>query len=161
MAEQTEDVVILTPDGHKKIAELVQHLKTNHRAEIRERMQNIQKAGEVSEDPEYEEIKKDQAMLESRIISLESILLKAKVLEPSEISTDRVGIGSRVTIRNLKSKEKETYTILSSMEADPNEGKVSDVCPVGRALMRAKKGEVVTSETPSGNVKYLILSIRK
>jgi len=160
MAEQ-EDVFILTPDGQKKILSELERLKKDNRASIRERMKNVQKSGEVSEDPEYEEIKKDQSMLESRILYLENILSKAKVLDASQISTDRVGIGSKVTIKNLKTKEKETYTILQSHETNPLEGKISDVSPVGRALMRSKKGEVVTADTPDGRVRYLIVNIKK
>ncbi len=161
MPDMIEDALIMTPDGKKKVEEELERLKTVKRAEIRERMQNVAKGGEVSEDPEFEEIKKDQAMLESRIVNLANLLSKAKILTPSQIPTDRVGIGSRVQVRNLKTKEEETYTILQSMEADPAQGIISDVCPVGRVLMRSKKGEVVTAETPTGKLKYLILDIKK
>lgn len=161
MPEAVDDALILTPDGKKKIEEELERLKTEKRAEIRERMQNVQKGGEVSEDPEYEEIKKDQAMLESRIAYLDAMLSKAKVLTASQITTDKVGIGSRVQIQNIKTKKEETYTILQSMEADPAQGIISDVCPVGRVLMRAKKGEVVTADTPAGKQRYIILDIKK
>lgn len=156
-----EEKVTLTPEGHKRMLELLDHLKTEHREEIRERMKNVQKSGEVSEDPEYEEIKKEYAILESRILALEAILQNAVVLSASQISTDRVGIGSRVRVQNLKTKNEETYTILSTMEATPEEGRISDVCPVGRALMRAKKGDLVQAMTPQGRVRYLIKDIAR
>ena len=156
-----DEKVVLTPEGHKRMLELQEHLKTEHREELRERMKNIQKSGEVSEDPEYEEIKKDQAILESRISSLENILSNAVVLTTAQISTDKVGIGSKVKVQNLKTKAEEQYTILSTMEANPEEGRISDVCPVGRALMRAKKGDVVQAMTPQGRLRYLIKDIQK
>ena len=156
-----DELVVLTPDGHKKMLELLDHLKKEHRAEIRERMQNAEKSSIVSEDPEFEEIKKDQAMLESRIAHIEGILKKSKVLTSSEISTDRVGIGSRVKVKNLKNKSEEEFIILSSMEANPAENKISDASPVGRALMRMKKGDIVHAETPNGRVRYLISGIKK
>ncbi|MEW5946332.1 MAG: transcription elongation factor GreA [bacterium] len=159
--ENQDELTILTPEGHEKLLREIEHLKRDHRAEIRERMANIQKRGEVTEDPEYEEIKKDQAMLESRIAAFESIIQKCRVLSPSEISTDRVGIGSKVRVRNLKAKTEEEYTILSTMESDPASNKISDVSPVGRALMRLKKGDYVDVVTPAGKAKYLILSIKK
>ena len=159
--ENQEEVIILTPEGHQKMLSELEHLKRDHREEIRERMANIQKRGEVSEDPEYEEVKKDQALLEGRIATLENILQKCKVLTSSEISTDRVGIGSKVKVKNLKTKGEEQYTILSTMESDPAKDRISDVSPVGRALMRAKKGDMVEALTPSGKAKYLILSIKK
>jgi len=161
MSTDKDDVVILTPDGHKKILAELERLKTDKRQDIRERMENVRKTGEVSEDPEYEEIKKDQSMLESRISYLENLAQKAQVLTAGQIQTDRVGIGSKVIIKNLKTKEKETYTILQSHETNPMDGRISDVSPVGRALMRSKKGEVVTAETPDGAAKYLIVSIKK
>lgn len=156
-----EDVIILTPDGHKKMLETLEHLKTEHREEIRERMHNLDKGGEMSEDPEYEEIKKDQSMLEGRIAHLESIVSRAKVLAKSEITTDRVGIGSKVKVQNLKSKATEEFTILSTMEANPDKQQISDVCPVGRALMRAKRGDVVYAITPQGRIRYLIMDIKR
>lgn len=159
VAMDDDDVIILTPDGHKRMMETLEHLKNVHRAEIRERMQNLEKGSEMSEDPEYEEIKKDQSILESRIAYLDTILTRAKVLSKGEITTDRVGIGSRVKVKNLKAKGEEEYTILSTMEADPEKNRISDVCPVGRALMRAKKGDVVYANTPQGRVRYLIMDI--
>jgi len=156
-----DDAIILTPDGHKRMMETLEHLKTEHREEIRERMKNLEKGGEMSEDPEYEEIKKDQSILESRIAQIENILARAKVLTKGEITTDKVGIGSKVKIQNLKSKGTEEYTILSTMEADPEKGYISDVCPVGRALMRAKRGDVVYAITPQGRVRYLIMDIKR
>lgn len=159
--ENQEDVIILTPEGHEKMNVELERLKKIKREEIRERMANIEKRGDVAEDPEYDEVKKDRAMLESRIASLENIVQKARVLSSSEISTDRVGIGSRVTVQNLKRKNNEEYTILSTMESDPSKGRISDVSPVGRALMRAKKGDVIEALTPGGKVKYLILTIKR
>ena len=156
-----EDIIILTPDGHKRMVETLEHLKLEHREEIRERMKNLEKGGEMSEDPEYEEIKKDQSILEGRISYLENIIARAKVLSKGEITTDRVGIGSKVKVQNLKSKGTEEYTILSTMEANPEKGQISDVCPVGRALMRAKKGDVVYAITPQGRIRYLLVDIKR
>ena len=114
---EDDDLITLTPDGHKRMMETLEHLKNEHRAEIRERMGNIEKGGEMSEDPEYEEIKKDQSLLESRIAYLENILSRSKVLSKSDISVERVGIGSKVKVKNLKTETEETYTILSTMES--------------------------------------------
>ncbi len=161
MSQMSDDLIVLTPDGHKKMLEILEHLKGEHRDEIRERMSNAQKSNVLSEDPELDEIKRDQQMLESRISHLETILKKSKVLTAKEISTDKVGIGSRVKVKNLKTKEAEEFTILSSMEANPLENKISDACPVGRALMKAKKGDIVYAETPKGRVRYLIADIKK
>lgn len=161
MSQQSDEQIVLTPDGYQRFVEMLEHLKKDHRAEIRERMSNAEKSSVVSEDPEFEEIKKDQQMLENRIAHLENLLKKSKVLSPAEISTDRVGIGSRVKVKNLKSKGEEQYTILSSMEANPLENRISDASPVGRSLMRAKKGDIVYAETPKGRIRYLLLDIKK
>ena len=160
-AMEDDDIITLTEEGHKRMMETLEHLKNEHRAEIRERMANIEKGSEMSEDPEYEEIKKDQIILEGRIAYLETILSRAKVLSKGEISTDRVGIGSKVTVENLKSKKSEVLEILSTMESDPEEGRISDICPVGRALMRAKKGDVVYASTPAGRIRFLVKDIKR
>lgn len=159
--ENVDDIIILTHEGHKKMLAELSRLKNEKREEIRERMSNIQKRSEVAEDPEFDEVKKDQQMLEARIASLEGILQKSKVLSESEISTDRVGIGSKVKVKNIKNKKEESFIVLSTMESDPAAGKISDVSPVGRALMRAKKGDFVEALTPSGKLKYLVMSIKK
>lgn len=156
-----EEKIVLTPDGHKKMTELLEHLKTDHREEIRERMRNIQKSGEISEEPEYEEIKKDQAMLETRITTLENMLQKSIVLKLSQIPTDKVGVGSKVKVKNLKTKGEEVYTVLSTLETNPADNIISDISPVGRALMKAKAGDLVTAFTPQGKIKYLIVEIKK
>lgn len=159
--ENVDDAIILTPEGHKKMLAELERLKNEKREEIRERMGNIQKRSEVAEDPEFDEVKKDQQILEARIVSLDNILQKCKVLSASEISTDRVGIGSKVKVKNIKYKKEEVYTLLSTMESDPAAGRISDVSPVGRALMRAKKGDLVEAVTPNGKIKYLVMSIKK
>jgi transcription elongation factor GreA len=161
MSQQMEDQIVLTPDGYQKFVETLEHLKKDHRAEIRDRMANAEKSSVVSEDPEFEEIKKDQQMLENRILYLENLLKKSKVLSTSEIATDRVGIGTRVKVKNLKTRSTEQYTILSSLEANPLENRISDASPVGRALMRAKKGDIVYAETPKGKIRYLVVDIKK
>ncbi len=157
MAEKT----ILTKQAHKGLIELLDHLKKDHRNELNERLKKVQRTADPMEDQEYEELKKEYQMLESRIAAIEHLLAHSKILDESEIPTDTVGIGSRVKLQNLKTKEIESYTLLSTIEADPFENKISNLSPVGKAIIGQKVGSLVTAHTSSGNVKYLILEILK
>ncbi len=157
MAEKT----ILTKQAHKGLIELLEHLKRDHRNELNERLKKVQRTADPMEDQEYEELKKEYQMLESRIAAIEHLLTHSKILDETEIPTDTVGIGSRVKLQNLKTKEIESYTLLSTIEADPFENKISNLSPVGRAIIGQKVGSLVTAHTPNGNVKYLILEILK
>ncbi len=105
--------------------------------------------------------KNEQAQLEERIAKLEMILRNAKLIDDEDISTDVVSIGSKVVVKDLEYDEEMEYTIVGSAEANPYEGKISNVSPVGRALLGKKKEEIVEVHVPDGLIKYQILSITR
>lgn len=156
-----EKELILTPEGLKKIEEELEHLRTVHRKAVAERIRESKQFGELSENAEYEEAKNEQAFVEGRILELKRILQNAHVIEADEVHTDEVGIGSKVTVRDLDSNEEWVYTIVGSVEADPGEDRISDESPVGQALIGKKVGDVVTVEIPAGAARYEIVKITK
>ncbi len=99
--------------------------------------------------------------MEERIAKLEMILRNAKLIDDEDISTDVVSIGSKVVVKDLEYDEEMEYTIVGSAEANPYEGKISNVSPVGRALLGKKKEEIVEVHVPDGLIKYQILSITR
>lgn len=119
--------------------------------------------GEFSEDnTELDEIKFEQALIEDRIMELQSVLAGAQVLDPKSISTKSVGIGSVVTLQNVKNpKESLTVTLVSSAEADPEQNFVSDESPLGAAIFGKSKGDKVSVEAPLGKILYEIKKIGK
>lgn len=158
---EVENEIVLTADGLKKIEQELEHLRTVHRREVADRIRDSKQFGEFSENSEYEDAKTEQAFVEGRILELKRILLSAHVIEDDEIQTDEVGIGSKVRVRDMESKDEWVYTIVGSVEADPGENKISNESPVGQALMHKKVGDVVDVQVPAGTAKYKIVKISK
>jgi len=156
-----EKEIVITKEGLKKIEEELEHLRTVHRKAVAERIRESKQFGELTENSEYEEAKNEQAFVEGRILELKRILQNAHVIESDEVHTDQVGVGSKVTVRDLDTKDEWVYTIVGSVEADPGEDRISDESPVGQALMGHKVGDIVTVEVPAGAARYQIINIGK
>jgi transcription elongation factor GreA len=154
MAEE----ILLTKEGYAtKLAEL-DELRTVKRPEIAERLKEAIAYGDLSENSEYDAAKNEQAELEYKIVELEVLIKNAKVLE-DVAKTDAVRLGQKVKIRKVGSKEQIEYIIVSSSEADPVNGKISNVSPVGAALIDKRVKDKVEVKLPDGMAKYEILSI--
>jgi transcription elongation factor GreA len=153
--------VILTPEGYKKLKAEIEHLSTDKRREVAERIRVARQFGDIAENAEYDDAKNDQMLLEHRIARLEEQLRNARVIEKKEISSDVVSIGSTVRLRDVDAKQTVEYFIVGSAEANPSENKLSNESPVGKAIMGHKKGETVEVTTPRGaRLKYKILEIK-
>src|SRR5437660_7963774 len=114
--------------------------------------------GDISENAEYDDAKNEQAMLEARIAQLEDKLRSATVIEPSDLGTDVVRVGSVVHVKDEGGKSTK-YTIVGSAEANPSEMKLSNESPVGKALLGHKRGEEVVFATPRGERRLKITKI--
>jgi transcription elongation factor GreA len=152
--------VILTPEGHSKLKEEIEHLSTVKRREVAERIRQAREFGDIAENSEYDDAKNEQAMLEHRIAMLEERLKNARVIDAGEVKTDVVSVGTIVRLRDLDAKETIEYTIVGSAEANPAEYKLSNESPVGRAIIGHKKGETVEVAAPRGSLKYKIMDIK-
>jgi transcription elongation factor GreA len=153
--------VILSSQGLKNLEEEIEQLKTEKRKEIAEKIKVALSFGDLSENGEYDEAKNEQAMVESRIATIEAMLKNVKLIDDDEITTDAVSVGTKVKIFDIEFNENIEYQIVGSTEADPDKFSISDESPVGRALLGCKVGEEVTVETPGGTIKYKILEIAK
>jgi len=150
--------ILLTKDGYEaKLAEL-DELRTVKRPEIAERLKEAIAYGDISENSEYDAAKNEQAELEYKIGELESLIKNAKVIEDGA-KTDVVHIGQKVKIRKVGAKDPVEYIIVSSSEADPIHGKISNVSPVGSALIDKRIKDKVDVKLPDGTAQYEILSI--
>jgi transcription elongation factor GreA len=144
-----EKKVILTYEGLTKMENELEKLK-----EAREQ-------GDLSENAEYDAAKEEQAEIESRIVVLEKMLRNAEVIDDDEVNNDIVSVGSTVKLYDFEFEEEVEYSIVGSAEADPMNGKISNESPVGLGLIGHKLGEIVTIETPSGELKFRIDEIKK
>ena len=160
MIEMTRET-ILTEKGLQELERELEHLKTVVRKEVAEKIKVALSFGDLSENSEYDEAKSEQGKLEARIAEIEAMLKNVRIIDEENIQTDRVFVGSKVTIKDLETKEKLTYQIVGFAQADPDQGRISDESPVGRALLGKKTGETVHVEVPVGVISYKIMSISK
>lgn len=157
----TEKEVFLTREGLEKLENELEESKIVKRKEVAERIRQALDFGDISENSEYDQAKNEQAKLEERIAKIESILRNAKLIEDEEISTEIVGIGSKVVVLDIEYDEEMEYTIVGSAEANPHNGKISNESPVGKALLGSKAGQVVDVNVPDGVLKYQIQKIAR
>ena len=153
--------IILTDEGLKKLENELEQLKTEKRKEIAEKIKVALSFGDLSENSEYDEAKNEQAMIESRIATLEAMLKNVKLIDDDEISTETVNLGSKVKVLDVEYNEQIVYYIVGSTEADPDENRISDESPVGKAVIGHGVGETVTVEAPGGELELKILEIAK
>ncbi|HBF7527978.1 TPA: transcription elongation factor GreA [Clostridioides difficile] len=152
---------LLTQEGYDKLEEELENLKVVKRKEVAERTKVAISFGDLSENAEYDEAKKEQAQVEERILKLENMVRKAVIIDESKIDLNVVTIGSIVKVKDLEFDEEVEYTIVGSTEADPYDGKISNESPVGKALLGRAAKEVVEVQVPDGVAKFEILEIRR
>ncbi len=153
--------VILTEEGLKNLESELENLKTVKRKEVAEKIKVALSFGDLSENSEYDEAKNEQAIIEARILEIESMLKDVKIIDEHELSTELVNVGSKVKVEDIEYSEIIDYKIVGPSEADPREGKISDESPVGAALIGHEAGEIVKVETPGGICTYKIIEIYK
>ena len=156
-----EKEVILTQEGYNKLEQELNYLKTEERTAIAERIKVALGFGDLSENAEYDEAKGAQAENEVKIAELEAKLRNAKIIDESEIDTKTVQIGNTVKVHDIEFDEDIDYTIVGSTEVSLAENKISNESPLGKALLGAKKGEIVEVNAPAGIIKYKILAKKK
>ena len=147
----------LTPDGHDKLQSELEYLMNVRRVEVADAIREAKLDGDVSENAGYEEAKRQQAFVEGRIMTLESMLKSAVLIEPN-VSSDSVVLGSQVTV-SQEGFEPESYVIVGSAEANPADGRISNESPLGKALMDHRVSDRVSFDTPGGPVEVEILAI--
>ena len=159
MAE--EKSTILTQSGLKKLEEQLDYLISVRRNEVSEQIAIARGFGDLSENAEYDEAKKEQAKVEAEITRLQATIRTATVVADDEITTDKVSIGTAVKVKDLDENETVEYAIVGANEADPFENRISVDSPVGEGLLGAKRNQTVSITVPNGVIRYKVLSIRK
>ncbi len=152
-----EKPIYLTHQGKKKLEEELEYLVNVRRREVAEAIRSAKEEGDLSENSAYDEAKLTQGFVEGRIQTIEVQLRNAVLIEKNGRS-DEVHLGSKVTVEEEGFGE-ETYEIVGSAEADPFDGKISNESPIGKALLGAKVGDIVTAETPGGQANFKIVKI--
>ena len=152
---------LLTYEGLQKLESELHNLKVVKRKEVAQKIKEAREQGDLSENAEYDAAKDEQRDIEARIEELEKILKNAEVVVEEEADLDKVSIGCSVKILDCEFDEELEYKIVGSTEANSLKGKISNESPVGKALLGAKVGEVVTVETQAGDLNYKVLEIQR
>jgi transcription elongation factor GreA len=158
MSDQEKEI-LLTKEGLQKLEDELEYLTSTKREELAERLKQAIGFGDLSENSEYEDAKSEQSFVEERIRNLEKTLQNARLMEIGDVKSDVVSLGSRVVIREKKSKRESTFTLVSSVEAKLKDQKISKESPVGKAIIGRKAGEEVKVPSPSGIITYKILKV--
>ncbi len=156
--------ILLTSQGLKELQDELEYLKVQGRQEIKEKIQVALSFGDLSENAEYDEARNDQGKLEARILEIEDILSRAKLIDEEALSTDVIQMGSKVTIKDIEYGDVYKYQIISSTSTSKDKGVdylTSDESPVAKALIGHKAGDIVEVEAPIGVIKYEVIEITK
>ncbi len=159
--EDEEEKLYVSPSQHKKMVEELDRLKTKDRLRIAERIKEAKSFGDLSENAEYDEAKKEQAFIEGTIMDLERQLEHAIVVQPNNQSTNEIHMGCKVRVADVDSGKDRWFTIVGNLEADPFKGFISIDSPVGKALIGKHEKDTVIVKIPKGRVSYKVLSIEK
>lgn len=151
--------IFLTQKGYDELQERLDYLTGQGRQDMSEKIKLAREYGDLSENAEYDAAKNEQAFMEQEIKEIAEKLRNAEIIDESNLDSKTVSIGSIVKLQDMELDEKVEIKIVGSSEADIMNNKISNESPIGQALIGKKKGAVVDVNTPSGVLKYKIISI--
>ena len=157
--ENSNDELLLTKAGLEKLENELHHLRTVKRKDIAARIKEAISYGDITDNSEYEDAKNEQAFVEGRIITLEKMLRRARILEKGDNDDCLVSLGSTVKLKDIDLNKDYEYTIVSTAETDPTEKKISNESPVGKAIIGLTVGDQVAVKVPAGTFNYRIEAI--
>lgn len=150
---------VITREGLERLSEELERLVTGGRRQIVERLSHIVASeARPAESGDYMDARDEQAMLESRIATLQERLRSARVVDP-QLGNGRIDVGERVRLRALESGERLELELVGPLEADATAGRISVASPVGKAILGLRRGQVAEVEAPRGTLRYKILTI--
>lgn len=149
----------MTPEGHAKLRDELQRLKSVERPAIVQAIAEARAHGDLSENAEYHAAKDRQGFIEGRIKELEAKLALAEVIDPAKLSGSKVAFGATVKLSNTETEEEVVYRIVGQDEADLAKGSISISSPIARSLLGKEEGDEVIVRSPAGERRYEILSI--
>jgi len=152
--------VYLTQEGYEKLIGELYYLKTIKRRQLSKAVGEARSHGDISENAEYDAAKDAQGHNEKQIAELEEKLARVRILD-KDIPQDQVLIGAKVKLLDMDTQEEMEYTLVSELEADYNQNKISVTSPVGEGLLGHKEGEVAEIKVPAGLLKYKIIKISR
>ena len=150
---------LLTREGLKKYEDELHELKVIRRKEVAQKIKEAREQGDLSENAEYDAAKDEQRDIEARIEELEKILKNVEVVDMEDDSEnlEKVSFGLAVKVKDNEFGDEMEFKIVGATEANSLKGKISNESPRGKAIIGAKKGDIVSVEAPAGVIEYTIL----
>ena len=149
----------MSKEGYDKLVAELKYLETVERPKASAAIAEARDKGDLSENSEYDAAKEAQGMLEMKINKLKETINDAKIIDTSKLNTDSVQILTKVDLRNVKTGQKMTYTIVSQSEANLKQGKISIQTPIAQGLLGKKVGEIADIKIPQGTIQLEVLNI--
>lgn len=147
----------VTAEGYERLCSELESLRTAGRQAMSERLREARADGHLEDNPALFDVLEEQAQLERRIATLEARLAAARIAEPN--GDGSIGIGSFVRLRDLETSELVEHALVGAIEGDIAQGRVSVEAPVGRALLGAAAGDIVTVACPRGELRLEVISV--
>ncbi len=154
-------VKYFTKEGIEKLRDELERLKSVERPAISQMIAEAREKGDLSENAEYDAAKNEQGMLELKIAKLEDTLSNARVIDESQLNTNKVSILSKLKLKNLKNNAVMEYTLVPENEADIKNGKISVNSPIAKGLLGKEAGETVEIQVPAGMMTFKIMEISR
>lgn len=138
------DKFFVTQEGLEELRRELRHLIEVERPEVIDDLKAARAQGDLSENADYDAARDRQARVEARIRDLEATIEKVEIIDTDKAQKNKtVGLGAKVTILDMELNEEETFTIVGTIEADPENGKISNVSPLAQAMLDATEGDIV------------------
>ncbi len=153
--------IYLTRERLVELEQELRELKKNGRTEVAQKIAEARSYGDLSENAEYDAAKEAQEHLEMKIAKIEETLVRASIIQGSDLPNDKVYILSFVKLKEKKTGQVIEYRLVSPEEADFDKNKISITSPIGKGLMGKTKGERVQIKVPAGTLEYEILEISR
>ena len=152
------DIHYMTQEGLDKLKkDLAEALA--QRPVISAAIAEAREKGDLSENAEYDAAREAQGLLEVKIARRKDLVANAKIIDESQVGTDKVSMMNKVKVENIAMKQVMEFTIVGETEADFAHGKLAATTPIAKALIGHSKGEIVEAQVPSGVLKFKILDI--
>lgn len=157
----TEKKNLMTYEGLKKLEDELQELKVVRRKEVAQKIKEAREQGDLSENAEYDAAKDEQRDIEARIEEIEKILKNAEVADDESTKKGVISLGCTVKVLDMEFDEELEFKLVGSTEAKSLDSKISNESPLGKALIGKKTGDVITVESPSGDMNYKVLKVTR
>jgi transcription elongation factor GreA len=157
IAASAVDDLLVTAEGYERLRRELETLRGEGRRAMSERLWEARADGHLEDNPALFDLLEEQAQLERRIATLEARLAAARIAEPN--GDGSAGIGSAIRLRDLQTSELFEYELVGAIEGNVAQGRVSVEAPVGRALLGAAAGDIVTVACPRGELRFEVVSV--